>query len=434
MASVKPLKHHLNSTTNFFQQSKRRLYLSTQHLLLNHESASPKETKQPAHLYRQSPVEMAQHSPYAARLTASIPRSKSMSKAKVKQGKQVTPERRLDRLRTDLHLESKAKRKLHASLALSFSSLPSEESHREQLPGVRKVQEGLLKSLADQTPQDWKEEIKVCNSTLQQLATLDITLGSILDRVRTIYDSHILQLSHQLQASQLELTSVQTSLSQEIEGKQVYKSKLEQIVRENVELSQACEAYQSKCFEYQEKLFDVACVELDQFPPNEKTWRLLISELETYKSWKETAVKEFKIAHSKEKKLVELIQALKKRGYPVEEVYRKDVKKKVDSERSSQCSSSSEAELLVTGPALVYPRPEYVPALQLQEVSRDVSSVETSQSSSIAIFMKTVSSSTSDVTSEQGKSMPELHFPVQNAEKMYEKRPRLPQSCRDPQQ
>jgi hypothetical protein len=313
--------------------------------------------------------------------------------SKVKAGKQVTPERRLPRQRTEIQLskgESKARRKLQSSLALSFYSLPSEDSPRRE--AANRVYEDLAKSLVEKG-EDWRGEMDACSEALRALAMLDTAFAAVLNRVSALYDTRIQTLSDQLLTVNLNLSALHANFTKETDEKAVYKSKLERLSRENVELSQTCEAYQAKCFEFQEKLFDVACVELDKFPPEEKTWRLLISELDAYKAWKESASKELKAAKSRENKLVSLIHALKKRGFPVEEVYAKDVRKQAKSVRSSRSESSSEAEPLASGPPLVYQRPSRVPALSLEDVEREISSEESYQSSFSGLPYRTLSNS-----------------------------------------
>ena len=215
--------------------------------------------------------------------------------------------------------------------------------------------------------------------------------------------------------SRSSLSTLQANFTKETEEKAAYKGKLERLARENVELSQTCEVYQTKCFEYQEKLFDVACVRLDSFPPEEKTWRLVMSELEAYKVWKDSALRELKAAKSRENKLIALIHALKKRGIPVEEIYAKDVRRVKASGRSSRSGSSSEAEPIASGPPLVYVRPERVPVLPLEAIEPESSSDESSQSSSSGFPYKTLSNSStqSQVASSRRQGVvPQLDLAV----------------------
>jgi len=376
---------------------------------------SPENARTLVRLNRQLSTDLSSHSPYAVHPAQPLPRSKSVCKVKFRAGKIAPPDRRLDRQRTEIlpdQSESKAKKRLQSSLALSFYSLPSEDSPRRD--EASKILEDLVKSLEVQGG-DWRGEVQACSQALKALSGLDSAFTLVLDRVRSIYDARMQALSDQMDQSRSSLSTLQANFTKETEEKAAYKGKLERLARENVELSQTCEVYQTKCFEYQEKLFDVACVRLDSFPPEEKTWRLVMSELEAYKVWKDSALRELKAAKSRENKLIALIHALKKRGIPVEEIYAKDVRRVKASGRSSRSGSSSEAEPIASGPPLVYVRPERVPVLPLEAIEPESSSDESSQSSSSGFPYKTLSNSStqSQVASSRRQGVvPQLDLAV----------------------
>lgn len=410
MASGKPQKTH-PSTLHIVQKPKRRMNSSALQPIPDLEG-SAEETRNLVRLNRQLSTDLSSHSPYAVPQALSLPRSKSVCRVKVRAGKPAAPGKRLDRQRTELlkeETESRTRKRLQSSLALSFYSLPSEDSPRRD--EASKIHEDLVKRLEAQG-EDWRGELQACSQALKELATLDSAFTIVLDKVRSTYDARAQALSDQMDGNRISLSALQAKFAKETEEKEAFKGKLELISRENVELSQTCEAYQARCFEYQEKLFDVACVRLDAFPPAEKTWRLVLSELEAYKAWKSSALSELKAAKSRETKLVTLIHALKKRGIPVEEIYATDVRKRQKSARSCPSDSSSEAEPLASGPPLVYSRPGLVPALSLQGLEPESSSEESSQPSSTGLPYKTLSNSSTDSQVPSSRRVPQLELPV----------------------
>ena len=271
--------------------------------------------------------------------------------------------------------------------------------------------------------------MEVCSKALGEVIAMGSVLGSLLDRIKSKYEGWIHSFADQCSKSQMEITALQDSLLKEIEEKKALKRKFEKISRENIELCRTYETYQNKCFEYQEKLTDIANVSLEEFPPTEKAWRLLLSELETYKVWKDSADREFRAIQSKERKLLELLHAIKKRGFPVEDVYNSDVKKpkhSVSQSSSRRGSDDLESERFVTGPPIGLKRPDHVPALQMEKLDRPLSSDAESMSqpstlhdstngfilfqmeSSSSTVSKVVPSATKDPTKPSDKGNPQV--------------------------
>ena len=118
-------------------------------------------------------------------------------------------------------------------------------------------------------------------------------------------------------------------------------------------------------------------------------------------------MRELKITQSKEKKLVQLVHALKKRGYPVEEVYNTEIRTPAPSIKQSaaRVEEEGESERLITSPAKTIPRPAIVPALDLEGVEPDLDSdssrSDSYQGSELDLsFHKTISVSSTHTRTE----------------------------------
>jgi hypothetical protein len=231
---------------------------------------------------------------------------------------------------------------------------------------------------------DWRAEMNVCSKAFSEIIGLGATLGTVLDRIKGKYEQWITQLGekHTKEIGRLkgEIAAIHQSLVKEMDEKKAFKRKFEKISRESVELSRSCDAYQNKCFEYQEKLYEIANVSLENFPPTDSAWRLLLSELETYKVWKENAEKELKSAQQKERKLLQLLHAIKQHGFPVEEIYHAEVRKSSKAVSSSRGESgeNSDTEPIAVGPPLVRKRPDQVPVLKIEPMEVEASSMSES--------------------------------------------------------
>lgn len=369
-------------------------------------------------LVRQGSNELAGSSPYATGAKYPLFRSKSVTKFKSRAAKQASPEK--DRMaRTGafhartaslslgkkpfpatMKLSHAFKKSSFFSQSFSFKDGKSEDTltqsfltnhtdspHQSKesfsLRDLQAISERLekgLKQVEERQESDWKAEMEVYSKAFGEVVGLGVALGGVLDRIKGKYELWIGLLTERQEQEvtkwKQEITLLRQTLKQEVEEKKAFKRKCEKISRESVELSRSCDSYQNKCFEYQEKLYEIANISLEGFPPTESAWRLLLSELETYKNWKESAEKELKTAQQKEEKLLQLLHAIKKRGFPVEEVYNSEVKKssKVASSSRRESAESSDAEPIAVGPPLRRKRPDQVPVLKIEVVEVEASS------------------------------------------------------------
>lgn len=372
-------------------------------------------------LARQGSTELTSTSPYAAASRYPLFRSKSVSKLKSKAGRQSSLEKERPGKVGNFHTRTAsfslakglqasmrlAKPVLKApvlshsfsfkdgpkedNLNLSFLTLGPDSPHLTKdsplLSDLKNISDRLEKGLKDVEARgeaDWRAEMRVCSKAFTEVIGLGATLGMVLDRIKGKYELWIGQLGerHAKEVGRLkgEVAAMHQSLVKEMEEKKAFKRKFEKISRESIELSRSCDNYQNKCFEYQEKLCEIANVSLEGFPPTESAWRLLLSELETYKVWRENAEKELKSAQQKERKLLQLLHAIKKRGFPVEEVYHAEVRKssKVVSSSRGDTEESEDTEPIAVGPPLVRKRPDQVPILKIEAVEVEASSVSES--------------------------------------------------------
>jgi len=373
-----------------------------------------------AKLIRPGSNEMAGTSPYATASRYPLFRSKSVSKLKSKAGRQSSLEKERAGKVGNFHTRTaslslakgmqasmrlartvlKAPALSHSfsfkdgpkedNLSLSFLTLVPDSPHPSKdsplQSDLKNIFERLEKGLKDLEArgEDWKAEMRVCSKAFTEVIGLGAALGTVLDRIKGKYELWIGQLGekHAKEVGRLkgEIAALHQSLVKEMEEKKAFKRKFEKISRESVELSRSCDNYQNKCFEYQEKLCEIANVPLESFPPTEAAWRLLLSELETYKVWRENAEKELKASQQKERKLLQLLHAIKNHGFPVEEVYHAEVRKSSKAETSSRGESgeSSDTEPIAVGPPLVRKRPDQVPLLKIEAVEVEASSVSES--------------------------------------------------------
>ena len=89
----------------------------------------------------------------------------------------------------------------------------------------------------------------------------------------------------------------------------------------------------------------------------------MVLENQSYSEVCKKMKKDIKNYKAKEKKLLKLVLAMKKRGYPIEEVYNKDVYGITD-----EYEENSESDRILSGSASEVQKPSNVPALRIDKL------------------------------------------------------------------
>lgn len=370
-----------------------------------------------ARLVRPKPQEVLATSPYAGSAPQQLPRSLSVTKAsKSAAEKQATPvkERPIGGLssvqseaffaklrlphpdvsrrkptKEGLNATTIAREDLSSTVNFSFNTTftPHSESPRTQAvhsaTDLKSIESKLQRALRDLGKEsNSSREIDLYSQAFQEAIELNPACKSLLSKIKNKYESWLRLVTERERRAtdqyKSDIIHLQNSLLQAMEEKSELGKKVERVAQENAELVRVRESYQRKCSQYQEKLYEVANTKLDGFPPTEDAWKLLTSELISYKSWKKKVLKELKTTQSKEKALSELVQAMKKRGYPIDEVYNSDVKPKRHT-FSTRSEESSDSEPIPPVPVRPITKADAVPQLRLEEVERDISSASVSE-------------------------------------------------------
>jgi hypothetical protein len=245
------------------------------------------------------------------------------------------------------------------------------------------LKETLIKALEAVPVEDLRAQMKVYHIHFVEVVRASGQLGKVLALFQQGYEGlfEAMQEKYTSEVGKLrtEIISLQGAILREVSDRKTFLAKIDKLSRENVEISSTCQSYEEKLSDYQEKLFDIANVQMDNYPPSQQAWQVLNSELQYYHTWKRKAERELKIVQVKEKKLIKLVHALKMRGYPVEEVYNADVKTPIASAHSAGIvRDENESQRLVSGRPKSLPKPQTVPSLELRGVEPDVSSEEES--------------------------------------------------------
>jgi len=265
---------------------------------------------------------------------------------------------------------------------------------------------------------DFSGEIELYSHLFREIIEQNPACRSLLAEIKAKYESWLRILTDREHRNsgkyQSDIIRLQNALLQAMDENSALVRKVEKLTSERTEWEKAREHYDRKCAQYQGKLREVANTQLDAFPPTEEAWQVLTSELTAYKAWKKKVMQELKASQSREKRLNELLQAVKKRGFPIDEAFVCEGKPRRQT-TSTRSEDSSDSELLAaqTQPLA---RPEPVLQLRLEEIDTRLSSEfvsEVSAESSAASRRKPIGKEASSAR-DSGKSsgrVPLLTFP-----------------------
>ena len=217
--------------------------------------------------------------------------------------------------------------------------------------------------------------LEIYQQAFDEVITKDKIFSSILSKIKGFYEHRISKSKGRNKDKEYKekIKEINRSLNAQIDINKSNERKLEKIVRENIELSKSLDRSEEICTEMQKKLVMITNYNVSEVPKDEIKWKALLLENKSYVEGYELLKDDIKNYKYKEKKLLQLILALKQRGYPVEEVYESEVDQKrhkplPNYSGSDEIESNSEAENLVSGRAPTKEKPNFIPSLNLLEV------------------------------------------------------------------
>jgi hypothetical protein len=255
------------------------------------------------------------------------------------------------------------------------------------------------------------DKFKVYQMIFEEVIHRDDRFGSLLTKIKQAYeDWHSAEdkqtMTERLRAELTDKTEELTRVKQEHSqlGKKVSK-----LSKENMELSRGLEDSEAKYQDLQERLLKLTQVKCDSVPRDETSWKYLVSENKYYAEVFKTLKQDTRQLKRREDKLLKLVYALKKQGFPVEQVYKEECRKTKLAklpykEVPGSSAGDEETEPLVQGPPKAVERPRGVPALSLADVEPDLSS----ESESGTEYTESEASSASELSRQSEKTVPKL--------------------------
>jgi hypothetical protein len=215
------------------------------------------------------------------------------------------------------------------SVSLSQNVITPWENLKEQARILKRKLEKLEKANGDHDNHDKYIELFI------EIIEKDVVFSPLLKQIKLFYDDIIVKLNS-------EIARLLNSIEAQTAEKQSYVKMLERISKENLDLGKELQKLESVCLDLQKALDDIQNVTLDGLPTNESEWKALIFENNQYSSLVQNMKIDIKEYQFKEDQLIRLVEAIKNKGFPVDEVYETEVKPKSDylSDSSKSLTSS----------------------------------------------------------------------------------------------
>jgi hypothetical protein len=241
--------------------------------------------------------------------------------------------------------------------------------------------------------------------------------GSLLTKIKLGYEDWLNVDSHSVtDRLKTELSERTGELARTKEEHSQLVKKISKLAKENGDLSRVQAETEERYMELHERLIKLTQVKCDG-PKDETSWQYLVSENKQYAEVLKTLHRDLKHLKRREDRLLKLMQVLKVKGYPVEQIYKEECRKQGQAklpytEIKGSDAGDEDAELIVNGPPKAVKRPKGVPVLALEEVEPDL----VSESGSGTEYTDSAASSSSGQTQVTKAKIPKLCFHTEQKE------------------
>ncbi|OMJ72707.1 hypothetical protein SteCoe_28772 [Stentor coeruleus] len=249
------------------------------------------------------------------------------------------------------------------NLISSFSFLSSEEHSRIETKEISQNRVELLMKKLENT-MGINNKFEICQTVFAEILDIDkecfeAEYRNLLQIIKKEYDKIVRYQRNELE-NQIndirELENMKGDLSNE----------LEKLIEQNKDLSLRYSELNGKYNEVSDKFLKIASIELDTLDKTDENWVVLLQKSRIYEEAVYNLKKDIKYYKSKTKKMMKLLVAFEKKGYPIEEIYINEVKNKKSLPKydgSDSIPDDTDNENIVSGKSIKAIRPSKVPEL-----------------------------------------------------------------------
>lgn len=255
----------------------------------------------------------------------------------------------------------------------SFLRLAYSQSQFDSTRSEENIEKKLLNDIRNVKTPD--QEFEIYQKYFADIIKLDKTFGKVLLKIKSGYDCKIANTENGLvNTLKNEIRGFQSLINKENKEKKLIMKKLEKLAKENVELSRALDETEEKCNVLGKRFHEISRFDVKEISKDEATWKALAYENKALAKRNKEMQVDLKNFVMKEKRLVSLIMVLKEKGYPVEEIYEKQVLKKKKPISPGSYVEDTDNEALVSERLKLVKKPAIIPKLNLDDVQPDIAS------------------------------------------------------------
>ena len=246
----------------------------------------------------------------------------------------------------------------------------------------------VLNARADLSSEELiKRKLEVYSSLFAEVISRDKPFSTILQYIKEMYEEQIYNDSKdRVVKLQKEIEDGNAKMKDYEQEIKFLKKKIKKLSKESVQMGRTLDERERQFMEIQDQMYDISNMSLESIPKTETGWKMLLFEVKKYSDLVSELRSKIKKYRFNEREVTKLIVAMKKRGYPVQEVYEKDVNQykpeRIDSTSTNvelEPEEGSDIEPIISGPPKEVPRPRIVPPLKLDQViSKSSNSLEDS--------------------------------------------------------
>ncbi|OMJ82428.1 hypothetical protein SteCoe_16905 [Stentor coeruleus] len=230
--------------------------------------------------------------------------------------------------------------------------------------------EKMISSINDQMEKSAKFE--ACRAAFDEVIEKDKDFSPVLQIIKREYEKIIKSSKSHLERK--------TKLLDDLERARSYlSSELECCVTQNRELICKIDYLNTKCKAFTCKLTQLAETDINSLEQNDINWKKLIEENLLYRASTYNLEKDLAYYRSKASKMMKLISVIEKSGYPVEEVYKYEVRNKTNvpyCKDNNEILDTTEHENIITGRLPEIIKPVEVPRLNLRNYQIDCKDIQ----------------------------------------------------------
>lgn len=226
--------------------------------------------------------------------------------------------------------------------------------------------------LLEKDLKDNEDKFGIYQKHFTEFIQADKKNGEFLSKIKAGYEMRILSCENSLvEKLRNDIKDFQEQTSKEYKDRQLCLKKIEKLSRENLELSQILDEAQVKYDSVIGRMQEITLYDMGKIPKDEMTWKALAFENQSLAKFNRELQRDLKALATKEKKLSNLVDELKKKGFPVEKVYEKQISQSKRNDSTNNYSEDTDNEALVSGKPREIVKPSFVPKLKFGGIIND---------------------------------------------------------------